>query len=123
MRGKRYMVQLEPVAYYALKAHRDRIQKLEGKQISLSDAVGTALTELTMTENPKADPLPPATEVRSRRMLVNAIGQLLMQVRPDLAATFKGVSFNEVWGVVVLDFADTNAIRLLMRDPVDMVKN
>ena len=121
MRGKRYMVQLEPVAYYALKAHRDRIQKLEGKQISLSDAVGTALTELALTENPKAETS--QTLDSSRRMLVSAIGQLLAQVRPDLAATFKRVAFNEAQGIAALEFADADDIRLLARDPVDLVRS
>ena len=121
-RTQRHVVQLAPPAYGFLRQIRDRLQKLEGRRISLSDAVGTALAGM-LDEDTGA--VRKALEEKNRRVFVNAVGSLLVEIRPDLAKKYRGMSFNETQDYAVLDFGDAevDAIGFRMQDPVDLVRN
>ena len=121
-RSKRHVVQLDPPAYVFLKQIRDRIQKLEGKSISLSDAVGTALAGM-LDEDTGA--VRKVLEDKNRRVFTNAVGSLLVKLRPDLARRFKGIVFNEATGMASLDFgeAEVDLIDFSVLDPADLVRN
>ena len=119
--SKRHVVQLDPAAYLLLKQIRARIQALEGKSISLSDAVGTALLGMLDKET---GAVRKTLEEKNRRVFVNAVGDLLVKLRPDLARRFKGIAFNDTKATASLDFGDAvDPIDFSVLDPVDAVKN
>ena len=121
-KSKRHIVQLDPPAYVLLKQIRDRIQALEGRNISLSDAVGTALVGMLDQET---GAVRKALEEKNRRVFVNAVGSLLVKLRPELARRFKGIAFNETKGLASLDFGDAEVdpIDFSVLDPMDAVRN
>jgi hypothetical protein len=118
MSRERKPVQLQPGTFKVLMALRERIFELEGRPLTVDETIQVALAGMTEA------PLPPSYEEQLKRTLTSVIGQLLVQVRPDMAARFHGVSFNSGTGMAVLDLeGDDEPLRFMARDPMDMVKN
>jgi hypothetical protein len=118
MSRERKPVQLQPGTFTVLMSLRERIFELEGRRLTVDETVQVALAGMTEA------PLPPSYEEQLKRTLVSVIGQLLVRVRPDLAAKFRGVAFNSSTGMAVVDLeGDDDPLQIMARDPAGMVSN
>ena len=114
----RKTVQLEPGTFKVLRAVRERVQELEGERLTLDQTIQMALVSLSEA------PAPPEYDARLKRTIVSVIGQLLVQVNPEMAKRFRGVAFNSADGMAVLNLeGQDEPLRFMARDPVDMVRN
>ena len=118
MARKRQPIQLGQGTYAVLMDLRERIYRTEGRRLTVDQTVQVALAGLTDAQ------IPDAIDAKFKRMVVNIVGQLLTQVRPDLAKQYRGMAFNEADGMAELDLSgDAERVLLMAKDPADMVRN